>query len=125
MAEGLSIALPLSLDEKAGPYKSNVTLDEVAQQNIKMIVLTNPGERVMAPDFGVGIRNYLFEQETPFLINDIRTRIGNQVEKYAPFIKIRELNIDVDSDNGFLSVQIKYAVPAGGIVSDLTIPVSA
>tara|TARA_R110000803_G_scaffold75679_4_gene140041 strand:- start:1 stop:378 length:378 start_codon:yes stop_codon:yes gene_type:complete len=125
MAEGLSIALPLSLDEKDGPYKSNVTLDEVAQQNIKMIVLTNPGERVMEPDFGVGIRNYLFEQETPFLINDIRTRINNQVEKYAPFIKIRELNIDIDSDNGFLSVQIKYAVPAGGIVSDLTIPVSA
>jgi len=125
MAEGLSIALPLSLDEKAGPYKSNVTLDEVAQQNIKMIVLTNPGERVMVPDFGVGIRNYLFEQETPFLVSDIRTRIGTQVEKYAPFIKIRELNIDIDSNNGFLSVQIKYAVPAGGIVSDLTIPVSA
>ncbi len=79
----------------------------------------------MEPDFGVGIRNYLFEQETPFLVNDIRTRIRNQVEKYAPFIKIRELNINIDSDNGFLSAEIKYAVPAGGIVSDLTIPVSA
>ena len=122
MAEGLSIALPLSLDEKDGPYKSNMTLDEVAQQNIKMIVLTNPGERVMEPDFGVGIRNYLFEQETPFLVSDIQTRIGNQVEKYAPFMKI---NINIDSDNGFLSVEIIYAVPAGGIVSDLTIPVSA
>ena len=125
MAEGLSIALPLSLDEKDGPYKGNVTLDEVAQQNIKMIVLTNPGERVMEPDFGVGIRNFLFEQETPFLVSEIQTRIGTQVEKYAPFVKIRELNIDIDSDNGFLSVEIKYAVPAGGIVSDLTIPVSA
>jgi len=125
MAEGLSISLPLSLDEKDGPYRSNVTLDEVAQQNIKMIVLTNPGERVMEPDFGVGIRNYLFEQETPFLVSEIRSRIGSQVERYAPFVKIRELNINIDSDNGFLSVQIKYAVPAGGIVSDLTIPVSA
>ena len=125
MAEGLSIALPLSLDEKDGPYKSNMTLDEVAQQNMKMIVLTSPGERVMEPDFGVGIRNFLFEQETPFLVSEIQTRIGTQIEKYAPFVKIRELNIDIDSDNGFLSVQIKYAVPAGGIVSDLTIPVSA
>jgi len=125
MAEGLSIALPLSLDEKDGPYKSNMTLDEVAQQNIKMIVLTSPGERVMEPDFGVGIKNYLFEQETPFLVSDIQTRINTQVEKYAPFIKIRELNINIDSDSGFLSVQIKYAIPAGGIVSDLTIPVSA
>jgi len=125
MAEGLSIALPLGLDEKDGPYKNNVTLDEVAQQNIKMIVLTSPGERVMEPDFGVGIRNYLFEQETPFLVDDIRKRIASQVGRYAPFIKIQQLNINIDSDNGFLSVQIKYAVPAGGIVSDLTIPVSA
>jgi len=125
MAEGLSIALPLSLNEKDGPYKGNVTLDEVAQQNIKMIVLTAPGERVMEPDFGVGIRNFLFEQETPFLVSDIQTRINTQVEKYAPFVKIRQLNINIDSDNGFLSVEIKYAVPAGGIVSDLTIPVSA
>jgi len=125
MAEGLSIALPLSLDEKDGPYKGNMTLDEVAQQNIKMIVLTSPGERVMEPDFGVGIRNYLFEQETPFLVNDIRKRISNQVQRYAPFVRIQKLNINIDSDNGFLSVEIRYAVPSAGIVSDLTIPVSA
>ena len=125
MAEGLSIALPLSLDEKDGPYKSNMTLDEVAQQNIKMIVLTNPGERVMEPDFGVGITSYLFEQESPLLVRRIKKRIGDQVERYAPFVKVRQLNINIDSDNGFLSVEIRYAVPAGGIVSDLTIPVSA
>ena len=125
MAEGLSIALPLSLDENSGPYKSNMTLDEVAQQNIKMIVLTSPGERVMEPDFGVGITSYLFEQESPLLVKRIKKRIGDQVERYAPFVKIREININIDSDNGFLSAQIKYAVPAGGIVSDLTIPVSA
>ena len=125
MAEGLSIALPLSLDENSGPYKSNMTLDEVAQQNIKMIVLTSPGERVMEPDFGVGITSYLFEQESPLLVKRIKKRIGDQVERYAPFVKVRQLNINIDSDNGFLSAQIKYAVPAGGIVSDLTIPVSA
>ena len=125
MAEGLSIALPLSLDEKSGPYKSNVTLNQVAKQNLKMIVLTNPGERVMEPDFGVGITSYLFEQESPLLVKRIKKRIGDQVERYAPFVKVRQLNINIDSDNGFLSVEIRYAVPAGGIVSDLTIPVSA
>jgi hypothetical protein len=125
MAEGLSIALPLSLDPLDGPYKTNKTLEEVADQNLKMIILTAPGERVMNPEFGVGVRNYLFEQETPFLVDEIRNNIKNQVERYASFIKIQKLNINIDSDNGVLFVQIKYAVPAGGIVSDLTIPVSA
>ena len=125
MAEGLSIALPLSLDPLDGPYKTNKTLEEVADQNLKMIILTAPGERVMNPEFGVGVRNYLFEQETPFLVDEIRNNIKNQVERYASFVKIQKLNINIDSDNGVLFVQIKYAVPAAGIVSDLTIPVSA
>jgi len=125
MAEGLSIALPLSLDPLDGPYKTNKTLEEVADQNLKMIILTSPGERVMNPEFGVGIRNYLFEQETPFLVDEIRNNIKSQVERYATFIKIQKLNINIDSDSGVLFVQIKYAVPAGGIVSNLTIPVSA
>ena len=125
MAEGLSIALPLSLDPLDGPYKTNKTLEEVAVQNLKMIILTAPGERVMNPEFGVGVRNYLFEQETPFLVDEIRNNIKNQVERYASFVKIQKLNINIDSDSGVLFVQIKYAVPAGGIVSNLTIPVSA
>jgi phage baseplate assembly protein W len=30
------------------------------KQNLKMLVLTSPGERVMDPNFGVGIKRFLF-----------------------------------------------------------------
>ena len=43
------------------------TMMEVIKQNFKNLVLTNPGERVMLTDFGVGIRRFLFEMN---LIND-------------------------------------------------------
>ena len=51
----ISPSLPLSLDEQDG-YKMNKELVKAIQQNIKMLLLTVPGERVMDPDFGVGLK---------------------------------------------------------------------
>ena len=56
---GIAPKLPLQLDEVDG-YRLTKTIKETVQQNLKMIVLTSPGERIMNPDFGVGLRNYLF-----------------------------------------------------------------
>jgi len=125
MSEGLSVSLPLTLDEIDGPYRINKKLSEVAEQNLKMIILTSQGERVMDPNFGVGIRSFLFEQESPFLEDEIKNRINNQVSKYAPFISIGEMTVDMDSDAQSLSLHLVYSVPSAGIVSELTIPVSA
>ena len=66
MGVGYSPKLPLQYDSIDGYYKLNKTLHEVMKQNIKMVVLTSPGERMMQPDFGVGLRNYLFEQDSSF-----------------------------------------------------------
>ena len=61
---GYSPQIPLALDSKNGCALTRKII-EVAKQNLKMLVLTNPSERVMVPDFGVGIRKMLFEQQTP------------------------------------------------------------
>ena len=60
MAEGLSVALPLRIDPIDGAYGLNKKVSEVASQNLRMIILTSPGERIMYPEFGVGIRQFLF-----------------------------------------------------------------
>jgi hypothetical protein len=125
MAEGLSVALPLRTSEKDGPYEIHKEMEEVGKQHLKMIVLTSPGERVMDPAFGVGIRNYLFEQQTANISDDIRNRIKKQVETYAPFIKIMKINAISDPDQGTLLLGIKFSIPSSNIVSDLTIPVSS
>ena len=47
--------LPLQIDSTNG-FSNNQTILQVVQQNLKMLLLTSPGERVMDPNFGVGIR---------------------------------------------------------------------
>ena len=55
----LGVKLPLTLDDVNGlTMLSN--LKTLLRQNLKMLILTAPGERIMEPDFGAGLRNYLF-----------------------------------------------------------------
>jgi phage baseplate assembly protein W len=101
MAEGLSVALPLRIDPIDGAYGLNKTLTQVAAQNLRMVILTSPGERMMFPEFGVGIRRYLFEQNTTSTLGVIRSRIEQQVSTYLPYIRILDLSIDSPEVVGF------------------------
>jgi phage baseplate assembly protein W len=132
MAEGLSVALPLRIDPIDGAYGLNRTLTQVAAQNLRMVILTSPGERIMFPEFGVGIRRYLFEQNTTSTLGVIRSRIEQQVSTYLPYIRILDLSVDspevvgsvVETDKSRVLIRIRYSVPSANVVSDLTIPVS-
>ena len=133
-SQGLSVALPLRIDARDGAYGLNKNLLQVANQNLKMVILTAPGERVMFPEFGVGARRYLFEQSTSETIGLLQQEIKRQVSKYLPYIKINVLSVEhpqdpftsqPTEDRTSLMISINYSVPAAGVTSNLTIPVSS
>jgi phage baseplate assembly protein W len=68
------------------------------QQNFKNLMLTNPGERVMLPNFGAGIRQLLFEPISEDLFSKVRSRIFNQVRTYMPFVNIEDVFINTMSE---------------------------
>ena len=110
MAYGFSPKLPLTYDKVDGPYALLKTVATMGHQNLKMLVLTNPGERVMDPNFGVGISRYLFENNV--VINDgaIKSRIISQVQTYLPYISITDITIEDRSDANMVGVQITYFI---------------
>jgi phage baseplate assembly protein W len=127
MAIGFSPKLPLRYDSVDGYYRMNKTVGEVAKQNIKMVVMTSPGERIMNPDFGVGLRNFLFEPEN-FEFERLRTTIYKQVKKYVPFVSIQKINtVDLQdipgeqSPTNSLGIQIIYTIPSAGLSDSLTV----
>lgn len=98
MSKGLNIKVPLVIDSVDGPYTLVKSASDAVKQNLKMIILTAPGERIWIPNFGVGIRNYLFEQlngDTTFLI---KKRIEDQVRQYAPYISRLSVFVERASD---------------------------
>lgn len=66
----------------------------------------------MIPDFGAGLRRFLFEQNTEVVQESIRNAIIAQVGRYMPFIDIREVLVGSDPrDDTGIAVSIKYVVP--------------
>ena len=123
---GFSPKLPLTLDPDDG-YTLTKTLKEVAKQNFKMLVLTNPGERMMDPEFGVGILAYLFESNTKATHSRIDARIREQAAKYLPYINIEDIEYSSREQNpdivdNFLGVSISYNIKKLAVRDVLEIP---
>jgi len=90
MAEGLSPVAPLTVDSKDG-IKLNKTYHDLVVQNLKMLLLTSPGERIMIPDFGCGIRRFLFEQDHSSTYATISGIIYNQAGRWLPYLEILDI----------------------------------
>jgi len=129
MAIGLSPKLPLTVDEVDGHYVLNKTLKQTATQNLKMLVLTSPGERIMDPAFGVGLRRYFFENNDSSVYEEIRRRIQGQVKKYLNYIDITAVIFNEDStdqrqfDSNMITIRLEYNIRGANITGILSIPI--
>ena len=112
---GISPKLPLETNGTDGHYGLTKTVQEAAKQNLKNLILTSPGERVMDPSFGVGIREMLFEQNDEFARQKIFSRITDQVSFYLPYIEIinilfNDAQSDVSLDPNSLAIRLEYRI---------------
>ena len=120
MPFGYSPKLPLHRSDRDGYYALTKSHEEVVKQNLKMLLLTNPGERIMDPFFGVGLMHFLFEQDGAFVREEIAGRIREQVDFYMPFVEITDIRFgsaedDPEIDPNSLFVYVQYEIIPLGI----------
>lgn len=96
--EGISVGLPLVYSTRDGPYHLNKDIGQVVRQNLKNLILTSPGERVMTPEFGVGLKQLLFENNSSDLREMMVARIYSQVGRWMPFVELLSVSF-TDSDS--------------------------
>jgi len=124
---GLTPKLPLALSAEDGIYRLVKTYKELVKQNFMNLIMTAPGERMMDPNFGVGIRNFLFRNDGPNLYSSIDSKVRQQTQKYMPFLNIVDVGFvnpemgGPTMDNNFLSITIVYNIVPLGVVDNLAI----
>lgn len=113
--------LPLDVDNDGNfVYLKDVYSN--IKQKLRMLFLTNPGEKIMEPNFGIGIKKYLFEhsriitKNTDFdgtitysasdLESEIRNNIYSQVNMYLRDISIDDLQVSIEEN--VLSIVLEY-----------------
>tara|TARA_R100001443_G_scaffold114266_1_gene130063 strand:+ start:91 stop:534 length:444 start_codon:yes stop_codon:yes gene_type:complete len=105
----IGIDLPLQKSNgNEGWFKSTTTTFDSVRNNIKSLLLTERGERLMQPTLGFNFKKYLFEQMTPDLIANIENEIFESFQFWLPFVEIVDLSVTMgdDSDIGQNTINI-------------------
>ena len=112
---GLAARLPLIISDSDGPYDLLQDIKSVAAQNLKMVIFTNPGERIMDMAFGVGIKRFLFRQNARQTHDILTRRIREQVGIYLPYIQILDIEVlsplsSPDIPENYMGLRLEYKI---------------
>ena len=112
---------PLKLSpDKAELFVMNKNLVDAAADNLKNLILTNRGERVMQPDFGANIKSILAEFGTQGFESEVMVRIKSAVGRYLPFISLQKFGmekLESPPQDGLTIVKLNltYSLPSAGV----------
>ena len=124
----IGIDLPFRKSDSAeGYFSSTTTTFNAVRNNIKSLLLTQKGERIMQPSLGLNLRKYLFQPSTAELQTQIEDEIYATFTFWLPFVKIERLDITIgeDSDIGrnTINISVQFSIVNNGNFYD-TIKVS-
>ena len=90
----IGVTLPFN---GAAVFNQSFTTKEQEKSNLINLILTSPGERIMNPDFGIGIRDLIFEQVVD--AESLKGQIIDSAARYVPEIEILDLTTGRVSDS--------------------------
>ena len=97
----IGVTLPFVRDNKTGWFDQSFTTLEAAKSNLRNLLLTMKGERLMQPNFGTDLMKLIFEQDDGTLTDRIRETIITAVDFWLPYVKLNtiEVNNSVETDD--------------------------
>lgn len=68
--------------------------EDAVKRAIRNLILTDPGERLMQPNLGAGIREMLFENMTPGTLKLIEERVTDTIRIYEPRAELLDVAVE-------------------------------
>src|SRR5204863_3827802 len=95
---------------------------ENVRQAIQIILETEPGERLMRPTFGCGLRRYLMKPNTTATRALIKQEVERALAAGEPRIKVNAVVVEPGDDPALVLIQIFYAHLRDGREDNLAYP---
>ncbi|BAY80004.1 hypothetical protein NIES25_64920 (plasmid) [Nostoc linckia NIES-25] len=105
---GTGWSFPPTFNQDSGTVEM-VWDEEDIFQSLEIILSTRPAERIMQPDFGCELSQFVFEEISQGLITGIKGTISDALLYHEPRIDVEEINID-ESEAGLLLISVIYRV---------------
>jgi phage baseplate assembly protein W len=103
--KNVNIGVAFPLDE-TNLFKSTQTEKEQIKSNLINVLLTEQGERVNLPNFGVGLKNLLFENNINLPL--LEEKINQQINLYIPNVSLANVQTGLSEDQHTIFISIVY-----------------
>lgn len=109
-----AMAYPCQLVAGLGRFRTLTEQEEIAQ-SVRMILLTQRGERPFRPDFGSRLNTFAFEQMDTTTSTLIRQEVVSALQTWEPRIWNIKVSFHPQPDQGQLLVDVQYQIRSSGI----------
>jgi phage baseplate assembly protein W len=108
-----SLHYPFALDPAQGQVLQERDYSEHIDQLVRQVLLTAPGERIMRPDFGCGIKRLVFAPGGEVSATLAQTVIFQSLNQWlGSVISVHEVSVTAAEER--LDIRIGYAIRARG-----------
>ena len=110
--KSVGVTLPLRRGNN-GYFEVSYTTKEQIKSNIKALLLTQKGERLMQPNFGSDLQKCLFEPIGKNLDSLIEDSIMQAIDTWMPYVTIESIVYDTDNtlkDRNRIDLELKYSL---------------
>lgn len=104
---GSGLRFPIHPDPVTGALPQVAGMDRI-RQSIEQILDTEPGERIMLPEFGCGLRRYLMEPNTLTTRTAIAKDIETALARWEPRIQVTAVAVTAGEQPELAWVQVSY-----------------
>jgi phage baseplate assembly protein W len=118
----LGVGWSFPVDLKASSI-STAAYEQDIKQAIRIILGTNPGERVMRPDFGAGLNRFVFEPINTATMEGLKRRVRGALIDWEPRIDVTKVHVRAATrEQGKLLIEIDYMVRSTNTEDNLVYP---
>tara|TARA_R110001592_G_scaffold136825_7_gene354284 strand:- start:2230 stop:2637 length:408 start_codon:yes stop_codon:yes gene_type:complete len=103
--KNVTIGIAFPLDE-TNLFNGTKTVKEQIKTNLINLLLTEPGERLYTPNYGIGLKGLLFESNIDQ--ENLNSKINQQINFYIPEISLIETQVNFIEDEHKLYITISY-----------------
>lgn len=119
---GKGLKFPVSVNNVTGRFEMSSDEEDI-KESIYIILMTQKGERLLMPNFGSKINNYVFEVMNETNLTLMANNIKSAIQTYEKRIGNVNVNVEMDKLNkGKLIFDISYIVNKTNEVGNMVFP---
>ncbi len=103
--KAIGVAFPY---DTPGVFRQSFSEKDAVKSNLINLILTEPGERVYEPTFGLGLKNKLFENNIN--VEELKLQIGDKINQFIPQVSLADVDAQLDQNLHTLLITISYKI---------------